>query len=112
MQEPIAEDLTSDATIKVTNVTSVKAKDFSTYLSDDDITIEGKNSKVITCKAKTTITLKTSDAFAFYMAYGFNKIKSNTVKSKIKYYAFDSLSEEVDTSKKYVVVYDTVYNYL
>lgn len=95
------EDLLSDAIIKVTNVTSMKTKDYSTYLSDDDITISGKKSKVITCKTKTTITLKTSDAFAFYMAYDFNKIKSSTVKSSFKYYSFDSLSEKVDTSKKY-----------
>lgn len=99
--------LDSDATIKVTNVTSVKKKDFSFYMSDDDVTISGENSNVITCKGKTTVTLvppkgcETDAAFDFRYSFDTNKIKASTVTAKYKYYSNNAEIEQVDTSKKY-----------
>ena len=100
-------DPSNEATIKVTNVTSQKTKDFSFYLSDDDKTISGKKSKVIYCKTKTTITLvpnkedTTAGVFGFMYYYDSNKVKASTIAAKYKYYSNNSEIEEVDTSKKY-----------
>lgn len=96
------ESLDSDIAIKVTNVTSQKTKDYSVDLKDDEgntNTYEGKKSKVIYCKAKTTITLKTSGAFGIGLCSDTKTTKS--VKSNFKYYGFSPETEEVDTSKKY-----------
>lgn len=94
--------MNSDATIKVTNVTSQKTKDFSAKLHDDDgnlVTIEGKNSKVIYCKGKTTVTLKpnkgekTAQVFGMPMYYDAKTVK--TVEVKVAYYEFNWETEEV-----------------
>lgn len=94
------------ATVKITNVTAQKTKDYSTYLSDDKITLEGKKSKVITCKGSTTITLATNKGekhagvTAFSLYFDYNKVKSNTVKTTNKYYAFDISTYMPDFTKK------------
>jgi hypothetical protein len=103
----IAEGWSDDATIKVTNVTKQESKDFSVKLSDgkEKITFEGKKSKVIYCKTKTTITLvpnKDAGAASEFGIVLYSDAKTTkSVKSKIKFYSFYSESEEVDTSKKY-----------
>jgi len=104
-------------TVKVTNVTSQKTKDFSMYMSDDDVTIEGKNSKVIYCKTKTTITLqpnkgeKQAGFFKFYMCFDSKKIKPSTVKSTFKYYAYDMDMWEFDFTEKYDTVPGDAWGY-
>lgn len=93
-------------TIKVTNVTSQKTKDFSMYLSDDDVTIAGKKSKVIYCKAPATITLcpnkgdKHAGFYSFSIGFDSNKVAIKSVTTKFKYYAFDLDKYEFDLSKK------------
>lgn len=97
----------SPATIKVTNVTSQKAKDFSMYMSDDDKTISGEKSKVIYCKAPVTITLepnkgeKNVGVNNFCMYFDSNKIKPSTVKGTYKYYTFDMDKYMPDFSEKF-----------
>jgi hypothetical protein len=94
-------------TIKVTNVTAQKTKDFSFYMSDDKVTISGKNSKVIYAKAPVSITLqpnkgaKQAGFFNFYMCFDSNKVAPNTVVRTDKYYAYDMNEWEFDFSKKY-----------
>lgn len=93
-------------TIKVTNVTSSKTKDYSVYLTDDKVTLEGKKSKVITCKSSTTIILQPNKGeehigvhnFALY--FDSKKVKPSTVKTTNKYYAFDLDEYTYDFSKK------------
>ena len=95
-----------DVTIKATNVTSVKTKDFSVKLSDDDgnkVTFEGKKSKVVYCKADTTITLKPNGGednacyYGLWIYYDAKKVKSTDAKITYQYY---DASEELDFSKK------------
>ena len=99
--------VTAPVTVKVTNVTDQKTKDFKLYLSDDKVTISGKKSKVITCKGSTTITLqpnkgeKTAGVFNFYVAFDSKKVKPTTVKSTYKYYTYDMDAWEFDFSEKY-----------
>jgi len=99
--------LDSKVTLKVTNVTSQKTKDFSVVLRDVDYTIKGKKSKVIYCKTKTTITLlpnkgeTTAGVFGFFLTYDSWALDSAKVKQKCKFYPFNSETEKVATSKKY-----------
>lgn len=96
----------SPATVKITNVTSSKTKDYSVYLTDDKVTLEGKKSKVITCKGSTMITLTTNKGeehtgvTAFSLYFDYNKIKASTVKTTNKYYAFDIDTYMPDFTKK------------
>jgi hypothetical protein len=105
------------ATVKVTNVTSQKTKDFSLYLSDEDRTITGTKSKVIYCKAPVTITLKPNKGednigvSAFYMTFDSKKVKPSTVTAKYKYYAFDLTKYAFDFSKKLDAKPDGSYGY-
>lgn len=95
------------ATVKITNVISQKTKDYSTYLSDDKVTISGKKSKVITCKAPVTITLKPNKGEeqtgvqSFMLSYDSKKISTKSVKQNFKYYTYDIRTLEFDFSKKY-----------
>lgn len=94
-------------TVKVTNVTSQKTKDFSFYLSDDKVTISGRKSKIIYAKAPVTLTLqpnkgeKNTGVFSFSLTFDSKKVKPSTVKSTFKYYAYDMDMWEFDYSKKY-----------
>ncbi len=93
-------------TVKITNVTSQKTKDFSMYMSDDDVTISGDKSKVIYCKGSTTITLcpnkgeKNAAVYEFCMYFDSKKVAPETVKRTSKYYSFDLNAYEYDFSKK------------
>jgi hypothetical protein len=102
-----SEYVNAPVTVKVSNVTSQKTKDYSMYMSDDDVTISGTKSKVIYCKSPVTITLqpnkgeKHAGVFAFYMCFDSNKVKPSTVKRTDKYYAYDMDQWEFNFSKKY-----------
>lgn len=93
--------LDSTVSIKVTNVTSQKTKDFSATLSDDDgtkTTFSGINSKVIYCKGKTTVTLtpnKGEDKAAYFGINMFYDSKVTEPKLKCKYYEFSWDTEEI-----------------
>lgn len=86
-------------------------------MSDDDVTISGKKSKVIYCKGSTTITLqpnkgsKNAGFFKFYVAFDSKKVKPSTVKSNYKYYAYDMDAWEFDFSKKYDAVPGDAWGY-
>lgn len=103
------ERFNGDATIKVTNVTSQKTKDYSVDLSDGTktYTFEGEKCKVIYCKTKTTITLKPNKDLTTAEVFGltlYSDVKTaNSVTWKGKYYDFDSYTERVGKVK-----YDTV----
>lgn len=105
------------ATVKVTNVTSQKTKDFSFYLSDEDRTVSGEKSKVIYCKAPVTVTLcpnkgdKYAGVYEFMIFFDSNKVAIKSVKSKFKYYAFDTAKYEFNFSKKLNTVPDGSYGY-
>lgn len=100
------------ASIKVTNVKSQERKDFSTYLSDDDKTISGKDSIILHGTSPMTITLLPYEgennehtfpgAYMFYLAWDGNKVDSNTITRKDKYYTFDDY--ELITDKKYDIL--------
>ena len=104
-------------TVKVTNVTSQKTKDYSLYMSDDDVTISGTKSKVIYCKTKTTITLqpnkgeKQAGFFKFYMCFDSNKVAPKTVNRTDKYYSYDMDAWEFDFSKKYDTIPGDAWGY-
>ena len=76
-------------------------------MRDDDVTVTGKNCKVITCKAPATITLqpnkgeKHTGVFSFMLGFDSNKVKVSSVKSNFKYYEFDTDAYEFNYSKKY-----------
>ena len=98
-------DLT--ATLSVTNVVSQEKKDFSTYLSDDKVTISGKNSTIITCKAPVTVTLQPNTGekntgYAYIGVFWDSNINPmETVKSNMKYYVLNTVGKlEFDYSKK------------
>lgn len=97
-----AESFYSDTTIKVTNVTSQKTKDFTADLIDVDgnkATLSGKKSKVIYCKGKTTVTLKPNkgDTTAQYFGISLHSDAKNakSIKMKLSYYDFNWETEEV-----------------
>lgn len=101
------------STLKVTNVTSVKTKDYSFYLSDEDVTISGKKSKVITCKAPATVSLqpnkgeKHARVVSFYGCCDSTKVDPSTVKVNYKYYAFDKSIYDFDFTKSYTEAPDS-----
>ncbi len=101
-----SDKVNAPATVKVTNVTKTETKDYSAYMSDDDITIEATNAQVLTCKAPVTVTLmpnkgtKATGAFAFLLTYDFNLIDQKSVTTSLKYYKFDAKKAKFDTSKK------------
>ena len=106
----VDEDADGNVTFKVTNVTSSKNKDFSVDLvydgefEDEIFTHTGKDSKVIYCKGKTTITLqankgdKTAAINTMYVCAG--KLEES-IKEKFKYYKCNWDTYKADTSKKY-----------
>lgn len=92
--------------VSITNATKQETKDFSLYLSDDKITISGKNSKVIYCNAPVTVTLQPLDGEKhsgfnnFALFYDSNKVPIKSVQVKDAYYAFDTKKYAFDYSKK------------
>ena len=104
-------------TVKITNVTEQKTKDFSLYLSDDKVTIKGKKSKVIYCKASTTITLQTPKSedyagfYSFSMYFDSNKVAIKSIKTNFKYYAYDVDIGEFDFSHKYDTIPGNAWGY-
>lgn len=105
------------ATVKITNVTSSKTKDYSVYLSDDKITLEGKKSNVITCKGSATITLqpnkgeKNIGVHNFALYFDSKKVKPSSVKTTNKYYAFNLDEYIYDFSKKLTTKPDGSWGY-
>ncbi|MDF2537147.1 MAG: hypothetical protein K0S76_168 [Herbinix sp.] len=110
-----SKDAITPITVKVTNVTSQKTKDYSVKLGNE--TIAGKKSKVIYCKAPVTITLqpnkgdKHAGVYDFYMAFDSKKIKTNTVTRTDKYYAFDTEAWAYDYSMKYDTIPSDFWGY-
>ncbi len=92
------ESVDSEVTIKVTNVTSQKTKDFSVALSDGatKTTYSGKKSKVIYCKASTKITLNT---VAFNVNLVADDKTTKYLKGNFKFYDFFPDYEGVGDTK-------------
>lgn len=102
-------EIVAPATLSVTNVTKTETKDFSTYLSDDKLTIEGKKSQVLTCKAPVTVTLmpnkgqKTTGYFSYSVSYDGSKIPAKSVTKNIKYYGYNYDTGVFDYKKKLTI---------
>ncbi len=96
----------SPVTIKVTNVTTKKTKDFSVDLEagGNTYTFEGENCNVIYGKAPMTITLKPNKGEKNVGVYDWamyaDEKTYKSVKSKNKYYAFDLDKYMPDFSEK------------